>query len=251
VLKVLLVIGILMPLLIWGRHVFGGEPDKKSTLHISELFQHHNHGIDVSHYQGTINWKQVAQDKVSFAYIKATGGETYTDPDFFHNWHHVRTTDIRRGAYHFFFAADDPVDQAKHFLSKISDLREHDLPPALDLEVSDHMPAEIVAERALVWLKEVEKSTKRIPVLYTNSSFGSQIVTNPAFSRYPLWIADYSTSIQKIPAPWEHSEWTMWQHSQSGTVKGINGHVDLNRFHTKVSSLDSFIKKSRTDSSLF
>jgi lysozyme len=206
-------------------------------------------GIDVSHYQGNINWSKVALSDISFAYAKATGGETYTDPKFEYNWHHIRTTDIHRGAYHFFFAYDAPKKQAEHFIKTIGKLRKYDLPPMLDIEVSDHESYKVVGERALIWLQEVEKATKRIPIIYTNSSFGREVLTHPEFSRYPLWIADYEPEIKKIPSPWKHSGWTIWQHSSEGVINGIKGNVDLNLFHSDAGKLIRFIEESHTEQS--
>lgn len=204
-------------------------------------------GIDVSHYQGIINWKKVGNANIDFAYIKASSGDTYTDPHFIHNWNGVRTTKIYRGAYHFFLADDDPQQQAKHYINTIGSLGPHDLPPMLDVEILDHRTKAQVASGALAWLKAIEKATGRTPVIYTGSNFGSSVLSNPDFARYPLWIADYGKRINSIPEPWKHSGWTIWQHSETGKVEGISTAVDLNRFHADVSALKAFIKQSQSD----
>ncbi|OUR97575.1 hypothetical protein A9Q81_12945 [Gammaproteobacteria bacterium 42_54_T18] len=156
--KVILTISLLAPVLLWVKHLEvinldsralnSRSPSKSSNL--GKTNRPHSRGIDVSHYQGVINWGKVARSDISFAYVKATGGETFTDPQFHNNWNLIRTTKIYRGAYHFFFAHDDPKKQADHFLSTIGDLREQDLPPMLDVEISDHESQKNIEKRALI-----------------------------------------------------------------------------------------------------
>ncbi len=68
-------------------------------------------GIDVSQWQGKVRWDVVKQNGISFGYAKATGGITYTDPEFVNNWHGMREAGLPRGAYHFFYAHDAPQKQ--------------------------------------------------------------------------------------------------------------------------------------------
>lgn len=247
--KMVLGIIFLILIILWCVSIHNLDPSLDNTTpKLDKNFQPHSLGIDVSHYQGDINWSTVERSGINFAYVKATGGETYKDPKFDKNWYLIRTTKVHRGAYHFFFAHDNPKTQAEHFLKTIGELREYDLPPMLDIEVSDHKSYKIVEERALIWLQEVEKATKRIPIIYTNSSFGSEVLTQEKFSRYPLWIAEYGKEIKEIPSPWKHSGWTIWQHSMKGEINGINGHVDLNRFYSDGGKLLRFIEESHTES---
>src|SRR5262245_48071429 len=118
-------------------------------------------GLDVSHFQGTVDWPQVAQAGYGFAFIKATDGITYTDPMFAQNWAGAKAAGLLRGAYHFFEADDDPQQQAENFLKTVS-LESGDLPPVLDVEASstssEVSTATIVANIA-VWLQTVEQAT--------------------------------------------------------------------------------------------
>lgn len=239
--KIVLILILLSPLFFWVR----------GHIKLPESFSDHdsgNHkfsaGIDVSHYQGIINWKKVAKAELSFVYTKATSGITYVDPHFKHNWNGIRSTEMFRGAYHFFLATDDPQLQAENFIRTVGALRNHDMPPMLDVEILDHSSRSAVETGALAWLQAVEEATGRIPIIYTGSSFGTQILTNPDFSKYPLWIAEYSDHIKSIPKPWKHAGWTIWQYSSTSKVEGITGHVDMNRFHSDTASLEQFIKHS-------
>ena len=238
--KFLLVISLLTPMYFWGYS------QGKTHDSIHNRSNHHRiaNGIDVSHYQGIINWEKVGKSDLTFVYAKATGGETYVDPHFNHNWNGIRSTDLYRGAYHFFLASDDPLKQAEHFVHTVGPLREDDLPPMLDVEIYDHASRETIEAGALIWLEAVENATGRRPVIYTGSRFGTEVLSNSNFSKYPLWIAEYADEIKRIPIPWKHAGWTIWQHAESVQVDGITGHVDLNRFHSDVSSLKDFIKHS-------
>jgi lysozyme len=201
-------------------------------------------GIDVSHYQGVIDWKVVGKSNLGFVFVKATGGITYTDPMFHTNWHALRSQNMARGAYHFFYAADDGKAQAENFLKALGELKPTDLPPVLDVEIADHTDAKALLEGVLTWLETVEEETNRRPIIYTGVSFGQQFLTDPKLAKYPLWIADYGKKIEAIPAPWKDTSWSFWQHSQSGQSVGIKGLVDLDVFNGDADTFEAFIKSS-------
>ncbi|MCJ8269083.1 MAG: glycoside hydrolase family 25 protein [Psychrosphaera sp.] len=201
-------------------------------------------GIDVSHYQGVIDWTVLGKSNLGFVFVKATGGNTYTDPHFHTNWHALRSQNMARGAYHFFYAADDGKTQAENFLKTLGKLKPTDLPPVLDVEIADHTDAKALLEGVLTWLETVEEQTKRRPIIYTGVSFGQQYLSDPKLAKYPLWIADYGKKIEAIPAPWKDQSWSFWQYSQSGQSVGIKGLVDLDVFNGDADTLTSFIKSS-------
>lgn len=190
-------------------------------------------GIDVSHYQGTVDWQQVAGAGVAFAFVKATQGITTVDPMFTQNWNGVRAAGLLRGAYHFYQPGDDPVQQAEHFLTVVS-LSQGDLPPVLDIETSgSSTPAEIV-QGIETWLETVQQGTGRTPVVYTDNSFWKTLGTS-AFGAYPLWIAEYGVQTPVLPPGW--SRWAFWQYSESGTLAGVSGQVDLDLFQGSLQDL--------------
>lgn len=276
-LKVALTLALFIPLILWGKEyldaplksdiawlkqelekVKKAEEKKISELegiidsnktktampdkHIEDTYLS---GIDVSHFQGSINWSLVAKNQVAFAYIKATNGESFIDPRFHANWVEARIANLYRGAYHFFLAADDPKKQAEHFVKAVGSLyRKHDLPPMLDVETSDHTSNKILQERALVWLETVERELGVRPILYTDNGFADGVLTDRRFSRFPLWIAEYSEKVKQLPKPWKRSGWVIWQHSNKGRIEGIKGDVDLDRFNGDLDELKEFIEES-------
>lgn len=182
-------------------------------------------GIDVSHYQGTVDWTAVRQAGCSFAFIKATDGLTVVDPMFQQNWTQAQQAGLLRGAYHFFRANDDPTAQANFFCSTVGSPGE--LPPVLDVEINSGVSNSQVISGVQIWLQVVESWAGCKPILYTSPGFWDGLGTS-SFGAYPLWVAEYGVSTPKIPSGWE--SWTFWQYSQSGTIAGISGNVDLDTF---------------------
>ena len=199
-------------------------------------------GIDVSHWQGTIDWSAVAADGVEFAFVKATEGGDYTDPRFAANWAGARQAGVVRGAYHFYRPQTDAMAQAAHFLGTVT-LASGDLPPVLDVEVTDGRSADAVAAGVRTWLQEVERVTGRRPIIYTRASFWTAQMGS-GFGGYPLWVAHYGVASPSIPAGW--SGWTFWQHSDAGRVDGISGGVDLDWFNGGHAELEAFIASGQT-----
>lgn len=180
-------------------------------------------GIDVSHYQGEVDWATLAEGGGRFAFIKATDGIDDVDPRFHQNWEGARAAGILRGGYHFFRPALDAQRQAAHFLSVIAtdDLA---LPPALDVEITDGLHPAAMQEAIRVWLEAVQAALGCKPVVYTDPSFWKNSVRGGDFGDHPLWLACYASE-PEIPAPWQ--TWTFWQHTDRGQVAGISGAVDL------------------------
>jgi len=187
-------------------------------------------GIDVSSYQGTINWSSVAGDGIKFAITKATEGTGYLDPTFSANWSGMKNAGVMRSAYHFFRSNLDAKAQADYFLNAVGALGPNDLPPMLDLETSDGESASTIASKALVWLQTVEQATGKKPIVYTYVSFWQNTLGQPSgFTGYPLNIANYGVSCPDVVGSWP--TWTMWQHTDAGSVKGVSGGVDSDYFN--------------------
>jgi lysozyme len=179
-------------------------------------------GIDVSHFQGEIDWRAVAAAGVRFAFIKATEGLDDIDPRFAQNWQSSGAAGLLRGAYHFLHPNLDAKQQAEHFLSVVT-LDADALPPALDVEVTDGVDPATLAASIQTWLGTVEAALGCKPVVYTDPSFWRQSV-GADLSAYPLWLACYAAT-PDVPASWQR--WTFWQHSESGSIEGIAALVDL------------------------
>jgi lysozyme len=181
-------------------------------------------GIDVSHYQRAIDWGLVAKAGLAFAFIKATEGTSDVDPQFQANWSGANAAGLLRGAYHFYQPGADPHQQAAAFLSVVRP-GPGDLPPALDVETTGDT-REIIAG-IQVWLAAVEQASGKAPILYTNPSFWARLGAS-GFGRFPLWIANYGVASPTVPEGWP--TWTFWQFSESGSVSGIEGPVDLDLY---------------------
>jgi lysozyme len=181
-------------------------------------------GIDVSHFQGAVDWGAVAAAGIDFAFIKATEGLDDVDPRFHQNWQASGAAGLLRGAYHFLHPDLDARRQAAHFLSVVR-LDDDALPPALDVEVSNGVGPAALGSCVATWLDTVAAALGCKPVVYTDPWFWRAHVAADLAS-YPLWLACYAAQ-PALPPDWQR--WTFWQHSQSGEIAGIAGPVDLDR----------------------
>jgi GH25 family lysozyme M1 (1,4-beta-N-acetylmuramidase) len=197
-------------------------------------------GVDVSHWQGSISWSTVKAGGVQFAFMKATESTTYTDTRLAANWAGAKSAGLYRGAYHFARpSTGSAAAQARYFVSKVGSFTEPGvLPPVLDLEASGGLSPSALRSWTQTWLDTVEQLTGRVPVIYVSPSFWEYYLANStAFTRYPLWIAHYGVSSPRVPGGW--SRWTFWQRTSTGSVAGIAGNVDVNRFSGTTAELAS------------
>ncbi|MBI5915063.1 MAG: lipoprotein [Bacteroidetes bacterium] len=191
------------------------------------------HGIDVSHYQKQIDWGRIASQNVHFAFIKATEGQTMQDTLFCKNWDEMKAAGIRRGAYHFFRPGVSAELQARNFIATI-DLQHGDLPPVLDVEVTDGYTADALAEGVKDWLAIVEDNYKIKPVVYSNQKFFNQYLAGQV-QDFPVWVARYSS--WRKPALADGYDWAFWQYGNRGHLQGIDGDVDFNVFNGSMADL--------------
>lgn len=188
------------------------------------------HGIDVSRYQGIINWKEVKEMedkgiKIGFAFIKATEGVSNVDEQFRRNWIKASEQGIPKGAYHFFLPTRNAQKQADNFTGMVN-LTSGDMPPVLDVEKDRGVSVEEMRKAVKTWLRIVENHYGVKPVIYTNVSFYEKYFQT-GFEEYPLWIAHYL----QPEKPRIGTRWTFWQHSEIGRVNGIKTPVDFNIFY--------------------
>ena len=187
-------------------------------------------GVDVSHYQGVVNWSVVAEE-IDFVFIKATEGEKYVDPRFHANMGGAKQGSLQFAPYHFYLPNEDPAAQAKHFIDQIKDYQ-FSLPPVLDIEVAPTQDEASFHQNIKTWLQLVADSSGCTPIIYSNKSFWQRYLKQH-FSHYPLWISDYTTDPESI----ENMAWLFWQYSQQGQVDGIGGPVDKSIFKGSVEDL--------------
>jgi lysozyme len=198
-------------------------------------------GIDVSHYEGTIDWAAVHAAGIDFAFMKATENIDFVDPQFATNWQAAGAAGVIRGAYHFFRPEVDPVAQADYFVAHAGVPAAGDLPLTLDLEVTDTDSVAAAAQSALQFLARVAATTGRTPIVYTSASFMDSTLGSPAgFGGYTLWVANWQVSCPSMPSAW--SDWRFWQKADNGTVAGISGtaNVDLDEFNGSLAELQTF-----------
>ena len=198
-------------------------------------------GIDVSHYQGHVDWQAVRAAGCAFAFAKATEGTGVTDPFFAANWAGMKAAGLMRGAYHFYRAQEPAAAQAAHFLSTVQ-FEPGDLPPVLDIEVNDGVTGEALVGGVQTWLDAVEPAAGATPVVYTNTPFWDAHF-NGQFGASPLWVAHYTNAPAPSPLPAGWSAWTLWQYSQSLHVNGVNGAADHDYFNGTLQQLQALAVK--------
>jgi lysozyme len=204
-------------------------------------------GIDVSYYQGTINWSSVKAAGKVFAIARVSHGTGTLDTKFAANWPAMKQAGLIRGVYQYFEPADSALAQAQLLVSKLQaagGLESGDLPPVLDLEKMGTASASTILSAVDTWMTHVRDQTGRRPIIYTGSYFWDDNKLGSGWAGSPLWTAHYtSAACPLVPNAW--SSWVFWQHSDSGTVSGISGAVDLDRFNGTAAELDAFIQASK------
>lgn len=202
-------------------------------------------GIDVSTYQGAIDWAKVKASAYSFAFAKATEGEFTVDDSFAENWAAIKSAGMLRGAYHFFRPYRDAAAQAQHFLTQVQ-LGDEDLPPAVDVEVRDRVEPALIVAGLSTFADLVVKRTGHRPIIYTSPDFWINQLANPkSLTDLPLWIAHYTTGNPIIPGGW--SKFTFWQFASTGNVDGIAGSVDTDLFSGSYGELLALARASSAD----
>jgi len=197
-------------------------------------------GIDVSYYQGTIDWTAVAGDGVKYAQIRVSDGLNTIDTKFTTYWAQSRAAGVKHGAYQFFRPSQDAIAQADLLLNKIGTPMPDDLPPMLDVEATDGLAPAAVAAKVKAWIDHVTPVIGRAPIVYTGFYFWRDQVGALDETASPLWHAQYtSATCPNIAPPW--TDWTFWQYSSTGTVAGISGNVDMDRFNGSEADLATFI----------
>ncbi len=187
------------------------------------------HGMDISHYQGDINWKELARTRqgafpIRFVFMKASEGGDYDDKSFRQNFDSAKAYGFIRGAYHFYNPQTDPLRQADFFIRSV-ELDSGDLPPVLDIEKMG-TDEETLRRDLKRWLDRVEAHYEVKPILYTSYKFKTRYLDDSIFNSYPYWIAHYY-----VDSVTYQGEWKFWQHTDAGTLPGISGQVDLDIFN--------------------
>ncbi len=192
-------------------------------------------GIDVSKYQGNINWTRVAKDStIRFVYVKATEGTTIKDPYYRNNITKAKKAGLLVGSYHLYSSKTTAYQQMANIRSVVKK-KEQDLVPVLDIE--GHHVGRLNMERVNKLLELMEKEYGVRPVIYTSEKLYKTHFASKKYSKYHIFIANY----RGYPT----TRFTLWQYTETGHCPGISGYVDFIRIHRKHSLSDIKMPKPK------
>jgi lysozyme len=203
------------------------------------------HGIDVSKFQGDIDWNAVAGSGVKFAWIKATEGGDHADDRFQANWTGAKAAGVPHGAYHFVYWCRPPMEEMAWF-EQNAPVENDALPPVLDVEAT---PTSKTCHRRLdsasaiadmqVMLTEMERHYGKRPIIYTTVDFYQAILADGALISYPIWVRStkHHPSVKYGARPWH-----FWQYQSDGSIAGIRTHVDRDAFFGTRDQWQSFLR---------
>jgi len=192
-------------------------------------------GLDVSEFQGTVDWTLVKTIENSypleFVFIRATAGNDKVDGQFATNWLGAKKSKLIRGAYHYYRPNENSLEQAELFIKTVQ-LQKGDLPPVLDIE---KLPREQSLKNMKLglsrWLKAIEAHYKVKPIIYTSEKYYDDFLKEE-FGDYLFWIANYNFYREKIG-----DDWLFWQFTEKASVPGIKGNVDVNIYNGDIEQL--------------
>lgn len=189
------------------------------------------HGVDVSRWQGDIDWMRLRTQGANFAFIKATDGGDHLDPMFQKNWRQAKEAGIRRGAYHFFYWCRVASSQAEWFIRNVP--KDPDaLPPVIDAEYNGdsackkRLSRAKYVEKIRVFAEMLERHYGKRPIIYTAPDFYEDNLSGE-LTDYHFWLRSVAAHpSQRYP----NRRWLFWQYSGSGLSHGVTGKIDLNVF---------------------
>jgi GH25 family lysozyme M1 (1,4-beta-N-acetylmuramidase) len=204
--------------------------------------------IDISHWNGSIDFAKVAAAGVKAVYAKATNGAHNSDDTFAANIKNARDQGLLVGAYHFLLSQQDPNAQASHFITFIEPFK-LDLLPVVDVEWDmkakrdqwQDVPAASRVAMVGRFCDEVRTRTGKLPIIYTATSWWRPMIGEVTsyktvkFGDCPLWIARYAKAVGPLPAAW--SSYAIWQYTATGRISGIKGNTDLDSLNVPLESL--------------
>lgn len=189
-------------------------------------------GIDVSNWQGYINYEQVKNDGIDIVYIKSSQGDNIVDSYFKINYNNAKANNLKVGFYHFLTARDEEeaINQAEFFSSVISNTNP-DCKLAMDFEVFGNLTVTEVNNISKVFLEKVKEITGKEVIIYSDTFNASNVFREGLAQNYPLWIAEYGV---EVPRKTNWDTWEGFQYTSRGEVNGISGYVDRDKFTSQI-----------------
>ncbi|SEP51033.1 lysozyme [Methylobacterium sp. ap11] len=226
-----------------GADFYPTKGDAKPHPGVAKAKLHPIQGIDVSKWQGPIDWTSVKGAGTQFAYIKATEGGDHIDDRFRENWDGAGRAGVPRGAYHFVFWCRSAKDQMDWFKRNVPN-DPTALPPVLDVEWNGHSqlcPKKLPKAQALAMteymLREMEAYTGKRPIIYTDITFHKDVLEGE-LPDYPHWVRSTAAEPEQRYA---NRDWMLWQFTSTGRVPGVRGDVDRNAFYGTKAEWASFL----------
>ncbi|MBR6504549.1 MAG: LysM peptidoglycan-binding domain-containing protein [Clostridia bacterium] len=186
-------------------------------------------GIDVSGWQGEVDYKLVSEDGVKIVYIKATEGTSFTNRYYLDAYNNAKINGLKVGFYHYVTArsVEEGIAEAEYFSSVIENL-EPDCRLAMDFESFGSLTRDEINEISFAFLRRVQELTGKEMVIYSNTNDAANIFSSELAKSYPLWVAQYGVGEPTANGNWE--VWIGWQYTSEGRVAGINVNVDRDYF---------------------
>lgn len=186
----------------------------------------HIHGLDISHYQGSVVWKAIGDNsKQFFVYLKASEGGDNIDKRYVQNVEMARAAGLKVGTYHFYRPRRPQEEQLQNFAAQCKD-KYQDLIPMIDVEVNAGLSRTALCDSLHKFLELVEKEYHQKPLIYTYTNFYNQYLYDE-FDDYIVWIAQYNNS--RMPELRDGHDIFAWQYTSKGRINGVTGYVDKNR----------------------
>lgn len=232
---IVIIFGAIMFLLVYNGIVLLNNPS-------SEEFP--VRGVDVSVYQGEIDWQKLSEEDIQFAFIKATEGSGYVDDKFSQNYENAQKTSLRIGAYHFFSYDSSGETQAENFINTVPKTDDM-LPPVIDVEFygdkKENLPDKDKTQKELdALISKLEEYYGKTPIIYaTEKSYELYIADK--YDNCDIWIRNVYTK----PKLSDEREWTFWQYTNKEKLSGYSGdekYIDMNVFNGNESDFESYGK---------
>ncbi len=237
------IIGVLLLVIILAT-IFALVWNGVIILNRSNADKYNVKGIDVSSYQGKIDWGVLSRQNISFVFIKATEGSTFVDKSFDYNFTEAQKTSLAVGAYHFFSYDSGGQTQAENFINTVTPF-EGMLPPVIDLEFygdkeKDPPDRESVSAQLKIMLELLEEHYGQKPIIYATEKSYKLYLSND-YEEYDIWIRNVISK----PKLSDGRTWTFWQYTNRGKLDGYNGKekfIDLNVFSGSKEEFASFLQ---------